>query len=189
MYHFIPNLTKIMDRTFDPVIELFRKLKFKPDYLTITSLVLSLISGVLFFLKYYNIGFGVLAVALLFDIFDGALARKLNLTSDKGEFKDMIADRISELFVFLAFALNGSIGLKLFGLSYYAVVLNTLLRKRAKLDLGFKRTTLFLFYIFDLNVVFSVIFIGNIVSFVLQLLVVDYEVDRNQVIKRNKLNS
>lgn len=75
--------------------------KYHPNVLTITTLLVSVITGVFF---HYGLIFlaGVLLLAgSTFDIFDGRVARAQGLNSQHGAFFDSCLDRFSEAFIYL----------------------------------------------------------------------------------------
>tara|TARA_Y100000310_G_scaffold344866_1_gene460115 strand:- start:7379 stop:7942 length:564 start_codon:yes stop_codon:yes gene_type:complete len=187
MYHFISNLTKLTDNVFRPIVTIFYNLKLKPNHLSMISFLLGVSSALYFYFGILNIGFIFLAFCILFDMFDGALARNFNFVSKQGEYMDLYSDRLSELIIFVSLYLSGFVNFKLLLLAYYAIILSSSLRKKAKFDLGFKRITLFLYFIFNFEVVFQIIFVGNLISFVMQLLILDYELDRKQVEQKLKV--
>ena len=74
---------------------------FHPNVLTITSLIVSIISG-FFFHQGWIFAAGVFILAgSTFDIFDGRVARAQNLSSQHGAFFDSCLDRFSEAFIYL----------------------------------------------------------------------------------------
>ena len=80
----------------NPILFLLIKLKLTPNLITLIGF------GTCVAATYYiSIGSFVLGGLLVFisgvmDIFDGAMARKMNLISDKGAFLDSTFDRLSE---------------------------------------------------------------------------------------------
>lgn len=89
--------------------------KFHPNVLTITTLVVSVITGIFF---HYGLIFlaGVLLLAgSTFDIFDGRVARAQGLNSQHGAFFDSCLDRFSEAFIYLGI-------LSFFSGTYYVYV-------------------------------------------------------------------
>ena len=75
--------------------------KYHPNVLTITTLIVSIITGYFFHLGWI-LGAGVLILAgSTFDIFDGRVARAQGLHSPHGAFFDSCLDRFSEAFIYL----------------------------------------------------------------------------------------
>ena len=178
-------VNKKLDKFLLPVNKLLHEVGINPNYITLLSFILSLIAAMFFFFQNWTLAFIFLILSLLLDVLDGSIARTCHLVSKRGETLDTICDRTSEFVIFLAFVLNGSVSMLLFILAYYAIILNTLLRKKAKIDFGFKRATLFLVFIFSFNIVFTLIFAVNLISFVVQLLVLDYKTDKDYFFKEN----
>lgn len=165
---------KIQEKITNPFVKFFyEKLGIKPNTLTLVALILGIVAALFFYLNDWYLAYLFLAVSIIFDSFDGAMARKYKLTSDKGELLDKISDRTVEFFVYIALVLNGSVSFLLFLLAYFAIILNTLLQKRSKLDLGFRRAVLFLGIIINFNIVFTIIFSVNLLCFILQLIIIN----------------
>jgi len=78
-----------------------------PNLTTLITLVLSFICFLLLFIAKIEWLFGVFVFCVgIFDGLDGAIARFLNKESKFGGFLDSIADRISEIVIFLAILLR-----------------------------------------------------------------------------------
>ena len=80
----------------NPILFLLIKLKLTPNLITLIGFGTCVIAA-----YYISIGSFVLGGLLVFisgvmDIFDGAMARKMNLITDKGAFLDSVFDRLSE---------------------------------------------------------------------------------------------
>ena len=80
----------------NPILFLLIKLKLTPNLITLIGFGICVIAA-----YYISIGSFVLGGLLVFmsgvmDIFDGALARKMDLITDKGAFLDSVFDRLSE---------------------------------------------------------------------------------------------
>lgn len=84
--------------------DLFVKLKFTPNTLTVLALLFGVGAGVLFALD--NPGWAGLMIFLcgLFDMLDGKVAAKTNATSDFGAIFDSTLDRYSEFFIYVGLA-------------------------------------------------------------------------------------
>lgn len=74
---------------------------FHPNVLTITSLIVSIISGFLFHLGWIFLAGIFILAGSTFDIFDGRVARAQKLSSPHGAFFDSCLDRFSEAFIYL----------------------------------------------------------------------------------------
>lgn len=84
-----------------PIEDFLINERYHPNVLTITTLVVSGITG-----YFYHIGWIFIAGALLlagstFDIFDGRVARAQGLSSESGAFFDSCIDRYSEALIYL----------------------------------------------------------------------------------------
>ena len=80
----------------NPIVFLLIKLKLTPNLITLIGFGVCVIAA-----YYISIGSFVLGGLLVFisgvmDIFDGAMARKMNLITDRGAFLDSAFDRLSE---------------------------------------------------------------------------------------------
>src|SRR5215204_5251361 len=76
-------------------------MRVRPDSLTATGWVLSVVAATLFALGYTKTGGAVMLLAGLFDALDGAVARESNRMSDFGAFLDSTMDRLSESAIFV----------------------------------------------------------------------------------------
>ncbi len=76
-----------------------------PDQMNVCGLGLGLLSGVLIGLGQLEAGGWTIALAGLFDVLDGRLARARGVVSSYGKFIDSSLDRFVETFSFLGFAL------------------------------------------------------------------------------------
>jgi CDP-diacylglycerol---glycerol-3-phosphate 3-phosphatidyltransferase len=101
----------------EPLVTLLSRLGVSADQLTIAGLVLSALSGLVFFDGHTRTGALMLLLAGLCDILDGELARRAGLESRFGAFLDSTLDRLSEALVLL-----GILGFYLRNL--YALVLH-----------------------------------------------------------------
>jgi phosphatidylglycerophosphate synthase len=74
--------------------------RVRPDTLSLLSLLWGFLAGLSF--AYESFGFAAWFILLsgMFDIFDGAVARKLNMESQRGSIIDSILDRYVEFFAF-----------------------------------------------------------------------------------------
>ena len=75
--------------------------KTHPNVLTITTLVVSIITGLFFHFGLIFLAGVLLLAGSTFDIFDGRVARAQGLTSKHGAFFDSCMDRFSEAFIYL----------------------------------------------------------------------------------------
>lgn len=88
-----------------PLLDLFHKMGVTANQITVASLVLSLIIGVLFwFSDVYHLFFLALPIGLFvrmaLNALDGMMARTYNQQSLKGELLNELGDVVSDLFIF-----------------------------------------------------------------------------------------
>ena len=90
-----------LHRLFDPVARLLLHLGARPNHLTVLGLGVSVAAAYVFAAGQLRAGAALLAVAGLFDFFDGAVARLAGSDSDYGAFLDSVVDRYSDVAVLL----------------------------------------------------------------------------------------
>jgi CDP-diacylglycerol--glycerol-3-phosphate 3-phosphatidyltransferase len=83
-------------RLANPIIDIIEKTGLKPDSLTIIGFILAL--GGAAVLAYGNLLAAaiIILIASVFDMLDGALARRINKVTKRGGFLDSSLDRLSE---------------------------------------------------------------------------------------------
>ena len=86
-----------LHRFFDPVTRLLFRVGARPNHLTVLGLGVSITAAYIFSLGRLRWGAVLLAVAALFDFFDGAVARLAGSESDYGAFLDSVVDRYSDV--------------------------------------------------------------------------------------------
>jgi hypothetical protein len=86
-----------LHRFFDPVTRLLLRVGARPNHLTVLGLGVSVTAAYVFSLGRLRWGAVLLAVAALFDFFDGAVARLAGSESDYGAFLDSVVDRYSDV--------------------------------------------------------------------------------------------
>jgi len=89
----------------DPVARLLLRAHVRPNKLTVLGLGVSLVAAHAFFQGRLRLAAALLAVAGLFDFFDGSLARLAGSESVFGAFLDSVVDRYSDLVVLLGIVL------------------------------------------------------------------------------------
>jgi CDP-diacylglycerol--glycerol-3-phosphate 3-phosphatidyltransferase len=89
----------------DPVARVLLRARVQPNQLTLLGLVVSVAAAHAFFQGRLRVAALLLAVAGLFDFFDGALARIAGAASAFGAFLDSVVDRYSDLLVLLGIVL------------------------------------------------------------------------------------
>src|SRR6266699_6871877 len=90
-----------LHRLFDPVARLLLRMSARPTHLTVLGLGVSVTAAYVFSVGRLRWGAALLAVAGLFDFFDGAVARLAGSDSDYGAFLDSVVDRYSDVAVLL----------------------------------------------------------------------------------------
>jgi len=90
-----------LHRFFAPVARLLLRARVRPNHLTVLGLGVSIAAAYVFSVGRLRWGAALLAVAGLFDFFDGAVARLAGSDSDYGAFLDSVVDRYSDLAVLL----------------------------------------------------------------------------------------
>ena len=89
----------------DPVARLLLRAHMRPNQLTVLGLGVSIVAGYAFFHGRLRLAAALLAVAGLFDFFDGSVARLAGRESAFGAFLDSVVDRYSDLIVLLGIVL------------------------------------------------------------------------------------
>jgi len=90
-----------LHRVFDPVARLLLRMGARPNHMTVLGLGVSVAAAYVFSVGRLRWGAVLLAVAGLFDFFDGAVARLAGSDSDYGAFLDSVVDRYSDVAVVL----------------------------------------------------------------------------------------
>src|SRR3984893_18678979 len=90
-----------LHRVFDPVARLLLRMGARPNHMTVLGLGVSVAAAYVFSVGRLRWGAVLLAVAGLFDFFDGAVARLAGSDSDYGAFLDSVVARSSDLAVLL----------------------------------------------------------------------------------------
>jgi phosphatidylglycerophosphate synthase len=165
-----------VDRAQRPVLVfLHERLGLSPSAVTWISLVASFAAATAIALQHLTAGLVLMAVGQVLDGWDGGIARIYNLQSDQGRRFDTIADRISEVVIFGAFAVAGWVPLKLVVLALVAIALVTSTSERSDFDPGFKRFVLYFGVLFanPWPTLFTLIFFANLAVYVIGLLIID----------------
>lgn len=92
-------ISKKIERQIGAVAEL---IPFKPNTLTVLGLVLIIFAVPFIFFGRHWIAGSLIIIAGLFDILDGAKARKTGSASPFGSFLDSVTDRVSDSLIFIA---------------------------------------------------------------------------------------
>ena len=168
------SLRSKVDRAQEPVLRLLHdRLGLSPSGVTWISLVAGVAAAVAIAMQHLTAGLVLMGVGQVLDGWDGGIARVYHLQSDAGRRFDTTADRISEIAIFLAFAIAGWVPLKLVLLSLAAIALVTSIADRSDFDPGFKRFVLYFGVFFPYPLLFTLIFFANLVVYVVGLLIID----------------
>ena len=93
------------ERLGDPVARALLRAHVRPNHLTVVGLGVSILAALALSQGRLRVGALLLALAGLFDFFDGSLARLANSVSAYGAFLDSVVDRYSDLVVLLGVVL------------------------------------------------------------------------------------
>ena len=97
------SLRGILDSILvNPILFLMLKVKLTPNAVTILGFIICCISAYYISSGSFLVGGLLVLFSGFLDIFDGALARKINHITDKGAFLDSTFDRLSEAVVLIA---------------------------------------------------------------------------------------
>tara|TARA_B100000401_G_scaffold378146_1_gene279030 strand:+ start:414 stop:1010 length:597 start_codon:yes stop_codon:yes gene_type:complete len=96
------SLRSILDSFLvNPILFLLLKLKLTPNAVTFLGFLICCISAYFISSGSFLVGGLLVLFSGFMDIFDGALARKMELTTDRGAFLDSTFDRLSEAIVLI----------------------------------------------------------------------------------------
>lgn len=85
----------------DPIVGILVKIRFTPNIVTILGFIIVSISAYFAAIGYFRTAGILVAFSGFLDIYDGALARKLNLESPRGALLDSTLDRLGEAIILL----------------------------------------------------------------------------------------
>ena len=89
-----------VDKAVRPIGALLRRTGLSPDHLTILGVVVAIGAGVAIGSGRLLLGFVLVILAALPDLFDGALAKASNQVSQRGAFFDSVIDRVTDAILF-----------------------------------------------------------------------------------------
>jgi CDP-diacylglycerol--glycerol-3-phosphate 3-phosphatidyltransferase len=120
-----------------PVVRLLARTSITPNTLTVCSLLVTIIAGVLVVLEYFIAAGLVMLFASFFDILDGALARSTNRVTKYGGALDSSLDRLAEAVIFIGlmvvYASDRSVyGVALAGIALTSSLMVSYVRARAE---------------------------------------------------------
>ena len=85
-----------IDRAVKPIGNVLRKTGLSPDHLTIVGLVIAAGAAVAIGFGWLGLGLVLVVLAALPDLFDGALAKASNSSSQRGAYFDSVVDRVTD---------------------------------------------------------------------------------------------
>ncbi|MDD3976840.1 CDP-alcohol phosphatidyltransferase family protein [Methanomicrobium antiquum] len=91
----------------EPVADIFIKLRFTPNMISVLSLIAGLITAYFFFRENFFIGAIFLLISAVLDLVDGTVARKTGNESKFGAVFDWIVDKYVDSLVILGIGLSG----------------------------------------------------------------------------------
>ncbi|MFX0082519.1 MAG: CDP-alcohol phosphatidyltransferase family protein [Candidatus Hodarchaeota archaeon] len=107
-------------------------LYYLPQFITVFRIILSILYLNLYFMNIVLLTIAVFALAVITDIIDGNIARRLNVCSTFGSYFDVIADFLLIIIVFTAFVLDGVYPLWLLfliGFMFFQFIITSRLKK------------------------------------------------------------
>lgn len=175
----MPFLVRFGDKVVRPTFRfLHLKLGITPTQVTWSTFVVSLAAAVAIGLKHVGLGLALMALGQILDAMDGGMAREFGLALESGKKLDEGVDRASETVIFLGFAVAGLVSWSLVILALIAIGLMTTVAHRAKWDPGMKRFALYFGIWVPYPLIFTIIFAVNLAGFVIDLLIIDCQFQR-----------
>ena len=93
-----------VDKAVKPIGALLRRTGMSPDHLTILGLLVAVGAAFAIGSGHLLLGFVLVILAALPDLFDGALAKASNQASQRGAFFDSVVDRVTDALLFAGVA-------------------------------------------------------------------------------------
>lgn len=96
----VSQLKSFVTRILRPVAQLFIRVGFRPDWLTLIGLLLNIVATAAFGMGQLRWGAAIMLLAGLCDILDGQVAREGRTETKFGALLDSTTDRYSEIFLY-----------------------------------------------------------------------------------------
>src|SRR6478752_9566456 len=93
-----------IDRAVKPIGNALRKTGLSPDHLTIIGLLVAVGAAVAIGFGQLRLGLVLVILAALPDLFDGALAKASNSSSQRGAYFDSVVDRVTDATLYFGVA-------------------------------------------------------------------------------------
>ncbi len=175
MHIIVPKLKNQYDQFMNPLSKFFHlKLGLSPNQVSCIGYIIGLISVIVIIVELWQIGLVLMIISLIFDGIDGNIARIYNLESKSGEMLELIFDRSLEILIFLAISLVMKVPILLYFLVVYSILMVTILRDKTRFDPGFKRIALVLGFFLNFEIIFQMVFLIHLFSFMLQMVLLDF---------------
>lgn len=100
----VSHLKSVATRTLRPLVQVFIRLGFRPDWLTLFGLLMNIVATGAFAMGRLQWGAAIMLAAGLCDILDGQVAREGRSETKFGALLDSTTDRYSEIFLFFGIA-------------------------------------------------------------------------------------
>ncbi|MFX1427247.1 MAG: CDP-alcohol phosphatidyltransferase family protein [Promethearchaeota archaeon] len=84
-----------------------KKNHYIPHSITISRIIFTILFLYVYFLTILGLAIIIFSIAVITDIIDGIIARKLNVCSSFGSYFDVLADFLLIFFVYISFVING----------------------------------------------------------------------------------
>lgn len=93
---------------FQPLVSISLRAGLTPNACSIIALLGAVGAGVAFYFGETLLGVLLVAANAVFDAIDGAIARELNVASNKGDFLDHVLDRYADIFIITGIFAGGA---------------------------------------------------------------------------------
>lgn len=172
------KLNRAIDNKAEEIVHPFvaffhEKLGLTPNQISLISFFFSIIAVGLLLTSHIFAGIIVIIISLVFDKFDGSVAKKYGLISRKGYIIDTVSDRTAEIAIILSLYSLHLVQLEIALLSIIAILTITLTREYAHFDIGCKRWIIVAGYLIGFNLALHIVFFANIAGAAIGLIIQD----------------